>query len=78
MFSLVDMQDQLKEDANGTKKREIVDKILTEKQQLQNLSNKGLSSEDFETVDKLIKACDAAKKAVEGSWDFYQKQKKTP
>lgn len=78
MLTFVDMEDDLKADKNGTKKKEIIDRILKENKWLKDMANKGLSGDEFKIVDALIKATDKGRDVVEKAWEFFHKQKPQP
>ena len=66
-------EDRLSTDTDGQYRQELIDSLNAEAAQLKSSKQGGLSPEEFEQTDALIKALDDAVKVIELTWLKYHK-----
>lgn len=66
--TLLDIEENLKKDRDGTYKKEIMDQFAAHLSQIKRAMDSGLPPEEFQKMEKLKNAVDAASDVVEKVW----------
>lgn len=69
MDTVLEMEEKLKQDAQGAYKKELLDRISDTRVQVKKAMDTGLPTEEFQVMERLKKALDAADAVIQRAWE---------
>ena len=68
-MALLDMEASLREDSSGQYRKELIDRLTESSYQLKRSLDSGLPPDEFERVNRLREAVEAASMVIEKVWE---------